>query len=187
MSLDGETSLKSRKAILGTKDDGWSDTPETSCAYLCENGKEMVVHAEIAHKKLDRADATVAFSASPRDVPDVLPASVGNFIYRGAVVRNSEWVVGLIVYAGESTKLRLNASPTPAKVSQLQHSLNRMVIMLVSSLLATTAYLALQAVMAESCFWNVSADLCPKFNEEMKVCTSDYIAASGGGLQKTKI
>lgn len=46
-------------------------------------------------------------------------------LIRGASLRNTQWIYAVVVYTGEDTKLRLNASASPFKRSHVERNLNR--------------------------------------------------------------
>ena len=51
-----------------------------------------------------------------------------NVLLRGAVIRNTEWVLGLAMYTGRDTKLVQNSSETPSKFSQMEQLMNKTVL-----------------------------------------------------------
>jgi magnesium-transporting ATPase (P-type) len=70
-----------------------------------------------------------------------------NILLRGAVLRNTEWVVGLACFTGADTKLVMNSVATPSKFSQMDVLINRTVFLVlfimlvcVSSLGAISVY-----------------------------------------------
>ncbi|KAI8065869.1 hypothetical protein BC940DRAFT_320202 [Gongronella butleri] len=51
-----------------------------------------------------------------------------NILLRGCVLRNTDWVIGLVVYTGDDTKIMLNSGKTPSKRSQISKQTNPFVI-----------------------------------------------------------
>jgi phospholipid-translocating ATPase len=47
---------------------------------------------------------------------------------RGCNIRNTDWVIGIVVYTGLETKIRLNAGKTPSKRSYNEKLMNRQVV-----------------------------------------------------------
>ena len=45
------------------------------------------------------------------------PATINELLLRGCTIRNSQWIIGLVVFTGSDTKIMLNGGETP--VSQL--------------------------------------------------------------------
>ncbi|KAL3807091.1 hypothetical protein ACHAXA_002117 [Cyclostephanos tholiformis] len=59
------------------------------------------------------------------------PLNVENILLRGAVLRNTEWVIGLACFTGADTKLVMNSVATPSKFSQMDVLINRTVFLVV--------------------------------------------------------
>jgi len=51
-----------------------------------------------------------------------------NLLLRGAKLRNTDWVVGVVVYTGKATKLSLNQNLPPSKFSTIERRLNKCVV-----------------------------------------------------------
>ena len=51
-----------------------------------------------------------------------------NLLLKGAKVKNTKWVIGLVVYTGKETKIQLNATNAKSKMSLMEKRLHRMVI-----------------------------------------------------------
>uniref|UniRef100_A0A0G4FCQ6 P-type phospholipid transporter n=1 Tax=Chromera velia CCMP2878 TaxID=1169474 RepID=A0A0G4FCQ6_9ALVE len=49
-----------------------------------------------------------------------------NLLYRGCVLRNTRWILGLVIYAGGETKIRMNSSEAPTKVSRVSRTMNEL-------------------------------------------------------------
>jgi len=83
------------------------------------------------------------------EASDHAPLNAENVLLRGAVLRNTEWVIGLAVFTGADTKLVMNSVATPSKFSQLDMLINRTVFLIlwimivcVCSLGAASVYVA---------------------------------------------
>ena len=59
---------------------------------------------------------------------DTAPLDADNILLRGAVLRNTDWVIGVACFTGSDTKLVQNSVATPSKFSQLDMLINRTVI-----------------------------------------------------------
>lgn len=75
-----------------------------------------------------------------------IPLGADNVLLRGAVVRNTEWVIGLAFFTGTDTKLVQNSFDTPSKFSQLDQLINKTVVMILIVMFLCIFYLASQAV-----------------------------------------
>jgi magnesium-transporting ATPase (P-type) len=46
--------------------------------------------------------------------------STEQFLFRGASLRNTDWIIGCVVYTGHETKIMLNSTGSKAKFSRLE-------------------------------------------------------------------
>lgn len=64
-----------------------------------------------------------------------------NVIYRGSIIRNTKTVVGLVIFTGEETKIRMNAIKNPrTKAPKLQRSINLIVVFMVFVVLCLSLF-----------------------------------------------
>ncbi|KAJ2890359.1 hypothetical protein IWW38_004179, partial [Coemansia aciculifera] len=75
--------------------------------------------------------------------PMVAPFSISNVLLRGMTVRNTDWVVGIVMYTGEQTKIVLNSGPPPYKRSRIERIMNIQVLMSFGFVFATSFIVAL--------------------------------------------
>ena len=81
-----------------------------------------------------------------------LPLNADNILLRGAVLRNTEWAIGLACFTGADTKLVQNSVETPSKFSQLDKLMNwtvRCIICLMVVIIAVLATLNITNVSRE--------------------------------------
>lgn len=71
------------------------------------------------------------------------PLSEGNILLRGTVLKNTDEVVGLVVYAGMKSKIVMNSAGVRHKISTVERKVNRiqLVLFVVLFLLILTASL----------------------------------------------
>jgi len=69
-----------------------------------------------------------------------------NILLRGAVLRNTEWVVGLACFTGADTKLVMNSVATPSKFSQMDVLINRTVFLVLFIMIVCVCSLGAIAV-----------------------------------------
>ena len=74
------------------------------------------------------------------------PLNAENILLRGAVLRNTEWVIGLACFTGADTKLVMNSVATPSKFSQLDRLINRIVFLILFLMLVCVMSLGFLAV-----------------------------------------
>ncbi|XP_040274842.1 phospholipid-transporting ATPase VD [Bufo bufo] len=108
-SLDGESNLKQRQVAKGYVMD-WELDPEMFSSKI---------QCEAPNSDLGRFKGYLS-----RSEQEKIGLSEQNLLLRGCTVRNTEAVVGIVVYAGHDTKTMLNNSGPRYKRSQLERQLN---------------------------------------------------------------
>lgn len=113
-NLDGETNLKQKDVV----------EPD----FITESSFDCILHTNRPNPDLSKfvGYLTPAFNNSTQ-VPKHVVKN-GNIMYRGCVLRNTDQVEALIVYAGRNTKAVLNNSDPPKKTSYMEQLMNRDVI-----------------------------------------------------------
>jgi len=76
-----------------------------------------------------------------------LPLGAEHLLLRGAVLRNTEWAIGIACYTGTDTKLSQNSIEAPSKFSQLDLITNKCVIVMIFVELACIIYLSTASVI----------------------------------------
>eukprot|EP00557_Chaetoceros_sp_GSL56_P002726 CAMPEP_0176499310 /NCGR_PEP_ID=MMETSP0200_2-20121128/12857_1 /TAXON_ID=947934 /ORGANISM="Chaetoceros sp., Strain GSL56" /LENGTH=1734 /DNA_ID=CAMNT_0017897717 /DNA_START=151 /DNA_END=5351 /DNA_ORIENTATION=- len=74
-----------------------------------------------------------------------IPLGPENLLLRGAVLRNTEWAIGVACFTGEDTKLARNSIKTPSKFSSLDVLMNRTVIIILFIMIVCVLGLAVLA------------------------------------------
>ena len=108
MNLDGESNLKTRYARQETTPmvfEGGTVSGLIRCEQPNRNIYEFTANMELKGQRF--------------------PLSQSNIILRGCQLKNTEWVVGVVVYAGQETKAMLNSAMSPSKRSRLESYMNR--------------------------------------------------------------
>lgn len=126
-TLDGETNLKQRQAVLQTQQStstqhGSTFDPDTlQGEVLCEH----------PHDKIYEFNGYI-------DVPseDRIPITRNNLLLRSCLLRNTVSVVGLVLYAGHETKAMMNNTGPRYKRSKLEKDINIDVVAQVVILIA---------------------------------------------------
>ncbi|KAL8701923.1 MAG: hypothetical protein Q9201_004653 [Fulgogasparrea decipioides] len=120
-NLDGETNLKVRQALhCGRKMKHSKDCERAS--FLIESGPPNVnLYQYSGVARWTQRDAR------KREDPGTEmaePISINNLLLRGCSLRNTAWVLGVVVYTGRETKIMLNSGITPSKRSRIARDLN---------------------------------------------------------------
>lgn len=124
-NLDGETNLKVRQALHCGR--------TVKHAKDCEK-TDFVIESEPPHANLyaysgvarwQQCDVKVA-EGGRKDMAE--PITINNMLLRGCSVQNTDWVLGVVVFTGEETKIMLNSGITPSKRAKISRDLNWNVI-----------------------------------------------------------
>lgn len=51
---------------------------------------------------------------------------MNQLLLRGCVLKNTNWVFGVVVYTGGETKIMLNSKAAPSKISNILRTMNNM-------------------------------------------------------------
>lgn len=123
MNLDGETNLKQRHCLSGIKygPDGYR-AEKFKYPIECEQPNAEIYKFTGYIKQTDKEE-------------DKVPVNQNNIILRGCVMRNTDWIEGIVVYAGHETKSMMSNRNPRYKRSKLERALNRDVIWCVIILL----------------------------------------------------
>ena len=124
-NLDGETNLKVRQALQAGR--------RVRHARDCEK-TEFVIESEGPHMNLYQYSAVARWQQRNPSNPDgptkdmAEPININNLLLRGCSLKNTEWVLGIVVFTGQETKIMLNSGITPSKRARLARNLNWNVI-----------------------------------------------------------
>ena len=124
-NLDGETNLKVRQALHSGR--------SIKHAKQCEQA-EFYIESEPPHANLYQYSGAVRWNqrnakqSHRPETPMAEPISINNLLLRGCSLRNTEWVLGVVVFTGQETKIMLNAGITPTKRARMARELNWNVI-----------------------------------------------------------
>ncbi|KAH6664992.1 P-type ATPase-like protein [Halenospora varia] len=122
-NLDGETNLKIKQAI-----------PET-CEMISPNELSRLggkLRSEQPNSSLYTYEATLTVAAGGGEKE--LALQPDQLLLRGATLRNTPWIHGVVVFTGHETKLMRNATATPIKRTAVERQLNMLVLMLIGIL-----------------------------------------------------
>ncbi|KAL3133538.1 hypothetical protein ABBQ38_007389 [Trebouxia sp. C0009 RCD-2024] len=114
-NLDGETNLKLKYCYRGTKIVASAVDARTVAA-------SSWVECEKPNERLYVFEGAVVKADGTRDALDV-----ANLLLRGCTLRNTDWVIGLVLFAGSDTKIFRNRVRAPRKVTQLEQNMNFLV------------------------------------------------------------
>lgn len=139
-NLDGETNLKIKQAL-----------PET--AHLI-NPRDLgrlagKVRSEQPNNSLYTFEATIAMESAGRPEREI-PLSPDQLLLRGAQLRNTQWIYGLVIFTGHETKLMRNATATPIKTTAVEKMVNIQIVFLFLILIVLSIASAAGALILNS-------------------------------------
>lgn len=120
-NLDGETNLKVRHALRSGR--------KIKHARDCER-TEFTIESEPPQPNLYQYSAVARWSQQNPKYPNekgeemAEPISINNLVLRGCNLRNTDWVLGVVVFTGFDTKIMMNSGITPSKRSRIVRELN---------------------------------------------------------------
>ncbi|RHZ55987.1 hypothetical protein Glove_408g11 [Diversispora epigaea] len=124
-NLDGETNLKIRTSVPETD----HITKPEDCSSI-----RFYVDSGPPTTNLFSYNATVVFPHGlpdrprSRGGPEKIPVNLNSMLLRGCVLKNTEWVIGMVIFTGSDTKLSLNSGKTPSKRSRIEKMMNPQVL-----------------------------------------------------------
>ncbi|KAI9844794.1 MAG: hypothetical protein M1838_002030 [Thelocarpon superellum] len=130
-NLDGETNLKVRQALHSGR--------KIMHARDCERAR-FIIESEPPHANLYQYSGVVKWhqpggnkakveaEAEPAPLNMAEPISIHNLLLRGCSLRNTDWILGVVAFTGQETKIMVNAGATPSKRSRIARELNWNVI-----------------------------------------------------------
>ncbi|KAK0196473.1 phospholipid-translocating ATPase [Armillaria mellea] len=104
-NLDGETNLKSRNAV-------------PALTHL----RDAYSVAIVPENNMYRLNAMVSLGDQKA------PVDIQMTLLRGTVLRNTDWVIGLVLFTGEDSKIVMNSGSAPSKRSRVERRMNPQVL-----------------------------------------------------------
>ncbi|KNC99972.1 phospholipid-translocating P-type ATPase, flippase [Spizellomyces punctatus DAOM BR117] len=130
-NLDGETNLKIRQGL-----------PETANYLTPEDVAKLegVIKSEQPNNSLYTYEGTLRLGSKE------IPLDPAQLLLRGAMLRNTRWIYGVVVFTGHETKLMKNATATPIKRTKVERLVNTEITFLFVLLVALAVTCALGAL-----------------------------------------
>ncbi|GAA6027010.1 hypothetical protein JCM8097_006037 [Rhodosporidiobolus ruineniae] len=149
-NLDGETNLKSRSAVPEL-------THLRTSSAIAEQA-QFIIRAEPPDVNMFTYNAAIELhdGRTGKDGrPLKCPVNLNTMLLRGTVVRNTDWVIGVVCMSGRDTKIVMNSGGTPSKRSKVERQMNPMVFL-------NLFLLALMTVMCALADHYIQVDKYPK-------------------------
>ena len=112
-NLDGETNLKHKLADKFTQSlfSVEAKLDSFNCEIKCDDPNPMIY----------------SFNGLLKHDTSYLPLSHEQFLLRGSSLKNTEWIVGIVIYTGHETKIMLNSPKARVKYSNLEKGMNKQI------------------------------------------------------------
>lgn len=135
--LTSETNLKIKQGL-----------PETANLLSPEQVSRLdaVLKSELPNNSMYTFEATL--KCGPREYP----LSPQQLLLRGAQLRNTRWIYGIVVFTGHESKLMMNSTQTPIKMTKVDGMVNSQIIFLFICLLVMAFTCAVGQLFAEVYF-----------------------------------
>ncbi len=136
-NIDGETNLKTKSPPHMQHIAKWSSPEDLidirmALEYETPNPR---IHYFLGTLRIIVDLYDELFQLEPLDTP----IDQTNIFLRGSTLRNTHWVIGLVVYTGVDTKIAQNARDVPYKQSNMEKMTNRIMLVIFASLAIITA------------------------------------------------
>lgn len=110
-NLDGETNLKSRNASPALTD-------LRTAADCASKLNAWSVECDRPDTNMYKLNAAITRNG------EKWPVDMQTVLLRGTVLRNTDWVIGVVLFTGVDTKIVLNSGGTPSKRSRVERQIN---------------------------------------------------------------
>jgi magnesium-transporting ATPase (P-type) len=141
-NIDGETNLKIREAeprlAEFVRSNGRPDpfkVTELRGELRCEAPNKNI-HSFVGRIDIEQCDKPIAVGSK-------------QFLLRGSQLRNTPWIWGIVVYTGPETKVMKNSRDAPSKLSILEQTMNKCIM-----LVLLTQMLVCSAGAIAACAWS---------------------------------
>lgn len=111
MNLDGETNLKEKLIPPGMKDYSPEEIANLTGFLICDKPNE----------NLEKWECTLNYITNKEIKTN---CSLKQFLCKGCTLKNTDYVIGIVVYTGHNTKIMKNAKTPPIKVSNVMKKMN---------------------------------------------------------------
>jgi len=166
-NLDGETNLKIKQAL-----------PETAAfispTELARLGGKL--KSEQPNSSLYTYEATLTMQATGGRTEKELPLQPDQLLLRGATLRNTPWIHGVVVFTGHETKLMRNATATPIKQTAVERMVNRQItylalILITLAIISTVGNFGIRLTSGKSWWYLYDDSFNPAQQFFLDLCT----------------
>ncbi|EIW73502.1 hypothetical protein TREMEDRAFT_26850 [Tremella mesenterica DSM 1558] len=113
-NLDGETNLKVRKALKATARINSEEDLEHA---------RFIIESEPPHANLYNYNGVLRYTPVNEGKEGGVRSeavTINEMLLRGCSLRNTKWIIGMVIFTGADTKIMLNGGETPSKRSKIE-------------------------------------------------------------------
>ncbi|KAG0346180.1 hypothetical protein BG004_002265 [Podila humilis] len=111
----GASLLEEKTKVIGQDD-----------SKISGNSSDLSDNSNSLNSRMDRDNSKK--SGGRINIDEMAPVTMTNVALRGSWLKNTEWVYGVVLYAGVDTKMMRNLKNTGLKFSTMETKLNRMIV-----------------------------------------------------------
>ena len=100
-----------------------------------------------------------SMTLSPSDSNEI-PLDITSLLLRGSSLRNTRWLIGVVVYSGAHTKLVMNSRAAPFKISSIERTMNNILLVVLAALIFISAISLVFYIMWTSTYYDYLDYLC---------------------------
>ncbi|CAJ1392125.1 unnamed protein product [Effrenium voratum] len=130
-NLDGESNLKLKESTACTHQalcgNAGTDRPLLDQAVARLRSLEGEVVAEPPKKSIHSFKGFIEMGSSKE------PLEAKNLLLRGTVLKNTSWIIGLVVYTGQDSRMVRNSRAPKAKYANIEKVINRSMLVVVGA------------------------------------------------------
>ncbi|GAB9472150.1 Phospholipid-translocating p-type flippase [Globisporangium polare] len=129
-NLDGESSLKPRYAhpelCKMVHAVSFSQDGKRFDADVLNSLSGIKLECEAPNRRIDKFKGSVLFTTG-----QVAELDISHILLRGTHLKDTNWIIGSVIYTGDDTRVRQNSSETPVKLSWLYKFINKITLWVV--------------------------------------------------------
>lgn len=133
-SLDGETNLKIRQAIMETNDPLTANCTRNSQGVItdmCEDTTHLrsfraYLECEAPNNRINDFEGALTYNDKKFSLTNT------QILLRGAQLKQTRWAVGCVVFSGYHTKVVMNSTKAPSKRSNIERRTNDFIIVILT-------------------------------------------------------
>lgn len=174
-NIDGETSLKLKASVRNGDSSGLPlfNTPSS----IRQSG--FTIQCDQPNSIIDQFNGTLLLNNKEIYVDSA------SLLLRGSTLRNTKWVLGVVVYTGKETKIVMNSRRAPFKLSTIERTMNNIIyVILAAQILLSIVSLILYIVWKNQNYDDLDY-LCFNYSSSTNSlysdgCTADEKYSDGG-------